>query len=203
MKEISLSAQTEQNLNKRLLLAYTGVPRLAKNILQKVLRQWSLRSPHIIQTVKELVSGAHQSIQSIEREDYTELGRLLSSYWSKKKIMAGEDSGVEPKEVCELIKKLSEAHVIDGASLAGAGGGGFLALLLKDGNDVETVKGTISQNSDLKNTFTWWDCNICSEGLTSFVTNASEYDISWQKPEMATSIEGTDSAHDVKRRKLQ
>ena len=162
-------------MNKRLLLAFSGKPRLAKNILQKVLRQWARRSPIIVSTVQSLVDGAHQAIDAIKQNDHERLGRLINAYWSQKKVMAGEDSGVEPVEVQELFVKLTNKNVIDGATLTGAGGGGFMALLLREGRTAEEAKKIAANES-----ITWYQCKICSEGLRSFVvSDVNKFHLHW------------------------
>lgn len=164
-----------EEMNKRLLLAFSGKPRLAKNILQKVLRQWARRSPIIVSTVQSLVDGAHQAIDAIKQNDHERLGRLINAYWSQKKVMAGEDSGVEPVEVQELFVKLTNKNVIDGATLTGAGGGGFMALLLREGRTAEEAKKIAANES-----ITWYQCKICSEGLRSFVvSDVNKFHLHW------------------------
>ena len=167
-----ISAEQIQKLNDRLLLAFSGQPRLAKNILQKVLRQWARRSPEIVSTVNSLVEGAHEAINAIKDHDLNRLGNLMNSYWMQKKFMAGEDSGVEPEAIKELFAALADNNITSGATLAGAGGGGFLALLLQEGRLAEEAMKIV----DLDDKITWYRCQVCSEGLRSFVNSSDDTD---------------------------
>jgi len=166
----NLSPSMVDALNQRLFLAYSGQPRLAKNILQKVLKQWATRSPIIVRTVQQLVQGAHEVISTLtETENLDDLGRLMNEYWSQKKIMAGgAESGVEPIKIAKLLESLSD--LLDGATLAGAGGGGFLACLLKEETTREEVRKAAQAEEDIH----WFPCQICLEGLTSFTLNDDE-----------------------------
>ena len=48
-------------LNKHLLLVYTGKTRLARNLLQDVLRNWHSRDAKIMQTMHDLIQNARNS----------------------------------------------------------------------------------------------------------------------------------------------
>ena len=166
-------------LNQRLILAFSGKPRLAKNILSNVLRRWARRSEEIMTTVDGLVKGAEEAIQCIQNEDLDSLGKVVSQYWQYKIAMAGVDSGVEPKSVHDMLEILSSRGDIVGGTLCGAGGGGFLAMLASTGKtskDIETtVKETIcnGDNSGIES-FSWHSCTVSKEGLMVDVVHEND-----------------------------
>jgi fucokinase len=101
---------------------FTGKPRLAKDILQNVLRRWARRKSDIVSTVQELVCGASEAVDSLMEGDFNRLGSCMSSYWEHKKIMAGLESGVEPDFVKSLLAFLHSRGDVVGGTLCGAGG---------------------------------------------------------------------------------
>ena len=113
-------------LDSHLFLLYTGRTRLAKNLLQRVLRQWAVRENGITDTVDALRSTAVDMAQALAARDAQRVGAALDAYWSQKKRMAPM---AEPAEVTAMIEVL-RPH-ITGASLCGAGGGGFLVGVTK------------------------------------------------------------------------
>jgi fucokinase len=115
-------------LDAHLLLVYTGRTRLAKNLLQRVLRQWAVRDAAVTRRVAELRANAADMTAALAARDAAAVGACLSRYWEQKKGMA---PGAEPAEVTALLRLLREAGLIHGASLTGAGGGGFMALVLR------------------------------------------------------------------------
>jgi len=165
VERIPLSPCVKSALDDRLVLVFTGKPRLAKDILRNVLRRWARRSPEIVQTVQDLVAGAGCAADALRGENVNldELGRHMKDYWKFKKIMAGEGSGAEPEEIRKLLVKLYEQKVISGGTICGAGGGGFLVLLLSDGQTMERAEQI---GHDVSAEFTWHDCKICEDGLT-------------------------------------
>ena len=122
----------QKKLDERLLLAFTGKTRLAKNILQNVLRRWARRTPEVVATVQGLVTGAHKAKEALQQGDLEGLGECLHDYYAQKKNMAGKDSGVEPDIVAGILEELRKENLIRGASLCGAGGGGFLVMMILD-----------------------------------------------------------------------
>jgi len=184
VKELKIPEETIQGLNQRLVLAFTGKPRLAKDILVKVLRQWARRTPEIMVTVSKLCEGAKSCIRAIEEENYELLGSLMTQYWELKKVMAGgQGSGVEPESVGLLLRLLKEKSVISGGTLCGAGGGGFLVLLLGEDKKLEDIK-ELQARGEISDQFTWFECNVCPEGLTSSIQPSEEFEMKWHFKEI-------------------
>jgi fucokinase len=193
VERVDISPATCAQLNQRLVLAFTGKTRLAKGMLQNVLRRWARRTPEILNVVKSLVEDAHITQKAIQDGDMALLGECLNSYWKQKKIMAGTDGGVEPDAARQVIEGLLERQSIVGASLCGAGGGGFMVLLCAQNMDRRGIQTTVQnemagQSLDIAG-FTWHDCNICFEGLTTQVLpgdfGADEFNIEWHKSQQA------------------
>ncbi|NXA41609.1 FUK kinase, partial [Eudromia elegans] len=126
VEEIAVPPGFVQTLNEHLLLVYTGQTRLARNLLQDVVRNWYARLPGAVRNAAALVSTAEECAGALRRGDLPLLGECLNRYWQQKKCMA---PGCEPLAVGRLMAAL-QPHVY-GQCLAGAGGGGFLCVLTK------------------------------------------------------------------------
>lgn len=68
------------------------------------------------------------------------VGELWSYFWQLKKRMA---TGSEPVSVSHMIKALAPYAL--GCCVAGAGGGGFLFVLMKEANQRELVEKTLAK----------------------------------------------------------
>ena len=55
-----------ERVNAHLLLVYTGKTRLARGLLQSVLRRWAARLPEIVATTDALVATAHHAALAVE-----------------------------------------------------------------------------------------------------------------------------------------
>uniref|UniRef100_A0A8C3JWJ8 L-fucose kinase n=1 Tax=Calidris pygmaea TaxID=425635 RepID=A0A8C3JWJ8_9CHAR len=126
VEEILVPDGFTQTLNDHLLLVYTGKTRLARNLLQDVVRNWYARLPSVVQNAHALVSNAEECAQALRQGDLLLVGKCLDRYWQQKKCMA---PGCEPLAVGRMMEAL-RPHVY-GQCLAGAGGGGFLYVLTK------------------------------------------------------------------------
>lgn len=134
-EEIPVSKEVATALAERLVLVFTGHPRLAKSLLQNVLRRWYARLPEICDVVGHLTANAEEAASAIRAGDLEKLGRCLSSYWEHKKLMA---AGCEPNAIATLRARLAPQTL--GFSLAGAGGGGFAVVLMREPNSSECVR---------------------------------------------------------------
>jgi len=170
VKQFPLAPETKRELNERLVLVFTGKPRLAKNILQNVLRRWARRTNDIMRTLEGLVKGAHDAIESLNGGDVDAIGTCMSEYWQHKKVMAGADSGVEPDSIKKLLAVLTENNVISGGTLCGAGGGGCLAMLAKKGKSADDVRAFVDKSVvggilPSFHGFCWHSCEVAEDGI--------------------------------------
>ncbi|XP_026570118.1 L-fucose kinase isoform X1 [Pseudonaja textilis] len=133
-------------LNQHLLLLYTGKTRLARNLLQDVLRNWYARLPTVVETASALVSNAEECAQALKQGDLALLGQCMNRYWLQKKQMA---PGCEPLVVRQIMEVL-QPHVY-GQSLAGAGGGGFLCLVTKEPRNWVALREVLAEAAVLGN----------------------------------------------------
>uniref|UniRef100_A0A8C1XQL6 Fucose kinase n=1 Tax=Cyprinus carpio TaxID=7962 RepID=A0A8C1XQL6_CYPCA len=120
---------------QHLLLVYTGKTRLARNLLQDVVRSWYARLPSIVQNAEQLVTNAEECAEACRDGSLLRLGECMNTYWQQKKLMA---PGCEPAAVRSMMNALQPLSL--GQSLAGAGGGGFLFLLTREPQQKEAVR---------------------------------------------------------------
>uniref|UniRef100_A0A672PDC4 L-fucose kinase n=1 Tax=Sinocyclocheilus grahami TaxID=75366 RepID=A0A672PDC4_SINGR len=135
VEQLSLSQDFLSVLQQHLLLVYTGKTRLARNLLQDVVRSWYARLPSIVQNAEQLVTNAEECAEACRDESLLRLGRCMNTYWQQKKLMA---PGCEPAAVRSMMNALQPLSL--GQSLAGAGGGGFLFLLAREPQQKEAVR---------------------------------------------------------------
>ncbi|XP_058384226.1 L-fucose kinase isoform X1 [Diceros bicornis minor] len=146
VEEITVPEGFVQKLNDHLLLVYTGKTRLARNLLQDVLRSWYARLPAVVQNAHNLVQHTEKCAEAFRQGSLPLLGQCLTSYWEQKKLMA---PGCEPLAVRRMMDIL--APHVHGQSLAGAGGGGFLYLLTKEPQQKEVLEAVLAKTEGLGN----------------------------------------------------
>lgn len=155
-------------LQQHLLLVYTGKTRLARNLLQDVVRSWYARLPSIVQNTEQLVINAEECAEACRQGSLSRLGLCMDRYWQQKKLMA---PGCEPAAVRMMMNKLQP--LILGQSLAGAGGGGFLFLLTRDPQQKEKVRELLSNIQGI-GSFSVHSVELDMNGI-SFIQKSSEH----------------------------
>ena len=98
-------------------------------------RNWYSQDKLIVECFKSNYRLAEECWERVEAEDLEGVGRCISRYWTIKRTLA---PGSEPQLVTNILQVLHP--LILGGGLAGAGGGGFLAALLRPGVRVEEVR---------------------------------------------------------------
>nr|XP_028595277.1 L-fucose kinase isoform X6 [Podarcis muralis] len=146
VEQITVPEGFIHTLNEHLLLLYTGKTRLARNLLQDVLRNWYARLPTIVQNASALVNNAEECAQALRQGNLALLGKCMNHYWLQKKNMA---PGCEPLAVRRMMEVL-QPHVY-GQSMAGAGGGGFLYVLTKEPRNQEALQRILMETEGLGN----------------------------------------------------
>ncbi|KAM8892919.1 L-fucose kinase isoform 3-T3 [Spinachia spinachia] len=131
-------------LERRLLLVYTGKTRLARNLLQDVVRSWYSRLPSMVHNVQQLVANSEECVKVCSEGSLSGLGSCLNRSWRQKKLMA---PGCEPASVRTMMEALKP--LVLGQSLAGAGGGGFLYLLTREPLQGGAVMQVLSETQGL------------------------------------------------------
>ncbi len=149
-----------QTLNNHLLLIYTGRTRLARNLLQDVIRRWYARIPEVVQLVNELTENAERCSHALHNQDLEKLGQAINCYWDQKKRIAG---GVEPPHVTRMMADLKPYCL--GMSLTGAGGGGFMVVLTNKPNQQSELQAVLDKYKDTYS-LRLHDVAIDMEGMT-------------------------------------
>eukprot|EP01113_Clastostelium_recurvatum_P026316 TRINITY_DN3158_c0_g1_i5.p1 TRINITY_DN3158_c0_g1~~TRINITY_DN3158_c0_g1_i5.p1 ORF type:complete len:896 (+),score=116.44 TRINITY_DN3158_c0_g1_i5:2-2689(+) len=158
-----------KKLESHFCLIYTGRTRLARDLLQDVLRRWYSKTPEILDVTDALVQNAHDMHAAIKKEDIQSVGKELSKYWHYKKIMA---SGAEPPSVTRMLSLVS-SHIW-GASLTGAGGGGFMVLVTQHPNDHANIEKVLKEGlGEDASQMTFHKLAIDTVGLAKKYTTAS------------------------------
>lgn len=123
--------------NRSMLLYYTGVTRLAKNILAEIVRGIFLNSPSHLELLADIGTNAETATAAIQKCDYDLLAGAIRERWMLTQRL---DSGTNPPPIQKLLASVND-HLL-AAKLLGAGGGGYLLMLAKD----ETAAARIRKN---------------------------------------------------------
>ncbi len=154
VEKVEISPQTRQELSERFALIYTGQRRLARNLLRDVVGRYVGNEPDSLYALAQIQSLAQQMRTALEEGNVDAFAQLLNRHWELSQMI---DAGSTNTLINQIFD--SVADLIDGAMVCGAGGGGFLQVILKKGVSAEEVHRRLKeifQDTDVD----IWNCTL-------------------------------------------
>ena len=136
---LSLSDATKQELNDRYCLIYTGQRRLARNILRDVVGRYLNGDSDALYAYTETAKLATDMKLLLMDGDIDGLAEAFNHQWKCNKFI---DGGVTNTLIDYIF--LSIEDLINGRFVCGAGGGGFLQVILKKDVSKEDLRNRIN-----------------------------------------------------------
>jgi fucokinase len=145
--------------NGQTLLYYTGMRRLAKNILRNIVGHYLDRDRTTMEALHKLHVFPPFLADAMERADMLRFGKLIDRALQLKKEI---DPGSSNPELEKILEKFNPYMI--GATFLGAGGGGFLLVVCKSPEDAADALKTLEKDPpNLQARF--FDYDISSTGL--------------------------------------
>jgi galactokinase/mevalonate kinase-like predicted kinase len=129
----------DEHANHSMLLYYTGITRVAKGILQEIVRGMFLNSGEHVRILSELGRHAEHTCDVIQRNDWAGLARAVRTSWG---LNCALDPGTNPPQVEELFGRIRDFSA--GAKLLGAGGGGYVLILAKSPDAAARIRNELT-----------------------------------------------------------
>ena len=154
VEHVSLEEETLRHLNERYALIYTGQRRLARNLLRDVVGRYLGNEPDALFALNEIQRKAALMRFELERGDVDAFAALLNEHWELSKQI---DSGSTNTLIDQIFDSVDD--LIAGRMVCGAGGGGFLQVVLKQGISRDALQARLKavfQDTDIN----VWPCTI-------------------------------------------
>lgn len=119
---LKLPPYIRYELEKNLVLCYTGQSRLSGNIHQNVTEAYKSGEPGVRKALENLKAIAESTKTALIRGRLTDFGELLSENWQNQKKL---HSSVTNEQIDKLFN-IAKEHGAIGGKACGAGGGGCL-----------------------------------------------------------------------------
>lgn len=137
---VELPESARKELDERFVLIYTGQRRLARNLLRDVVGRYVGNEPDSLFALEEIQKTAALMRFELERGNVDGFAKLLDYHWElSKKVDAGSSNTL----IEQIFSSIEE--MIDGRLVCGAGGGGFLQVILKKGITREDVENRLNE----------------------------------------------------------
>jgi fucokinase len=157
VEPIEWSPEREREFADRLVLYYTGIRRIAKNLLAQVVGSYLAREVETVQVLHSIKTLATEMSYAMREGEWGYLGDLLDRHWRLNMVLDPNTTNAPINALLEGVRPY-----IAGAKLAGAGGGGFLILLARDPDAAAALRAHLT-TADLPGTL--YDHRLAGEGL--------------------------------------
>lgn len=125
------SASTLDNLNRNLLMFYTGENRQSQNILQNQDNATKKNESQVMESLHYIKESGYKILEIVESGDITELGKMFDRHWDYKKKMSSNISNSNFDDIYNLAKENGAI----GGKISGAGGGGFFTFYCEENQE--------------------------------------------------------------------
>ncbi|MCS7008874.1 MAG: hypothetical protein NZL93_02920, partial [Chthoniobacterales bacterium] len=132
---------SDPTFQKRSLLYYTGITRMAKNILREIVRSMFLNSSSQLRILNQIHQHALSTYQILQSGNWKEFCQAISHAWKLKQQL---DSGTNPPAVQSILQQVAKWTAA--ATMPGAGGGGYLLLLAHDEDAAASIRRELETN---------------------------------------------------------
>lgn len=154
VSHVEIPEETKKELNERFVLIYTGQRRLARNLLRDVVGRYVGNEPDSLFALNEIQKVAALMKFELERGNLDEFATLLNYHWE---LSQKVDKGSTNTLIDQIFASVDEFAA--GKLVCGAGGGGFLQILLKKGIDKAEVRARLKEVFQ-DSAVDVWDCTL-------------------------------------------
>jgi fucokinase len=140
VRRLEIPEAAMKELNERFVLIYTGQRRLARNLLRDVVGRYMGNEPDSISALNEIQRVAALMKFELERGNVDELANLLNYHWELSKKV---DKGSTNTLIDQIFASIEDFTA--GKLVCGAGGGGFLQVIMKKGVTREQLRERLSE----------------------------------------------------------
>ena len=125
----------------RAMLYYTGITRVAHDVLGEIVRGMFLNDPERLDVLAGIGQNSRACFDAVQQFDMEAFARSVDRSWQLNQAL---DSGTNPEAVMQIIDCI-EPHV-SALKLSGAGGGGFMFIFAKDAEHARLLRAKLESN---------------------------------------------------------
>lgn len=152
---LPLSTDTIVEIEKRMVVAYSGISRPAKGILDKVAQGVRDEEPEVVVALKAMSECAEEMRRALLRSRLDDLGPLLEATWTYHKKLHPDVTN----DRLEGLHAQAIEHGASGGRVCGAGGGGTMLFFCRQNAEYDVKRALRSADAQV------FDFSIDRHGL--------------------------------------
>ena len=128
VSKVKAKDSTIDELNRNLLMFYTGTSRSADTILSEQSRGVKEEKKNVVESMNYIKEIGYKILEAIESDNVTDVGLLFDKHWQYKKKISNKMSNPHFNKIYEIAKENGAL----GGKISGAGGGGFFLFYVEE-----------------------------------------------------------------------
>jgi galactokinase/mevalonate kinase-like predicted kinase len=125
-----------------MILFYTGITRVAKNLLGEIVEGMFLNDRNGVLALDEIKRHANYTAEVIQYGDFIAFGKAIKETWKLKNRLDRDSNNQEIQSIIDTIDDLCLGY-----TLPGAGGGGYLFIVAKDPQSAAEVRRRLRRHT--------------------------------------------------------
>lgn len=134
-QELEIDSKVLKELEDRFAIVYTGQRRLARNLLREVVGKYIASEKETLNAFATIGKMPFNMYKCLENGDIDGFAEQMNLHWEESKRL---DSGSTNTCIDQMFISIDD--LIDGKMICGAGGGGFLQVIMKKGITRQDLK---------------------------------------------------------------
>ncbi|MFE7834961.1 hypothetical protein ACFU53_02460 [Streptomyces sp. NPDC057474] len=147
-EELPLSRECVEYVNERLLLFYTGLSRDAGTVLEDQANRTARGDSGVLASLDAMRALATNMLEAVRHGRLDDIGPILHEHWTNKVRMS---HGITNPRI-DVLYRTARAAGAEGGKLLGAGGGGFLLVAVRKGQE-NAVRAAMREQTARELTF--------------------------------------------------
>ena len=139
-RPVEMPEETRRELSERFALVYTGQRRMARNLLRTIMRKAVSHDPDTLDTLASIRRLAVMMAFELETGSVDRFAALLNEHWALSRRLDAGSSNTCIDAMLSACRDLT-----DGVMICGAGGGGFVSVILKKGATHEMLAARLDE----------------------------------------------------------
>lgn len=130
VRKADVSPEIADELNRNMLIFYTGIARSAAPILAEQGKGVREEKKEVVESMHYIKELGRKILEAVETGNITEVGRLFHSHWQYKKKISNKMTNERFDKIYEVARENGAL----GGKISGAGGGGFFTFYIENGH---------------------------------------------------------------------
>jgi fucokinase len=140
VQPVDWSPMRQAEFHERLVVYYTGIRRVARDLLRQVVGRYLHRETAAVQVLHAIKTLAIEMSFAMQEGEWEHLGSLMDRHWALNQVLDPHTTNPALDQLLRYVRPF-----VYGAKLAGAGGGGYLMMVARDpdaARDLRRALGT-------------------------------------------------------------